>query len=94
MPWLLVCLVGSWLAVTCMPWSLCLGGWLLVGRFVVGVPLVNVPWSLCPAGWCAWWWLPAYLGARVLLVNLYKYPRKILSLQLYEVKETFLKLLH
>ena len=29
-PWL-VCLVGSWLVVTCMPWSSCLGGVSLVG---------------------------------------------------------------
>ena len=45
--------------------------WLVLGRFVVGVPLVNVPWSLCPAGWCAWWWLPAYLGARALVVGVF-----------------------
>ena len=45
--------------------------------------------SLVGAGWR----LLVYLGACALLVNLYKYPRKILSLQLYEVKETFLKLL-
>ena len=50
-------------ALELVPW------WLVLGRFVVGVPLVNVPWSLCPAGWCAWWWLPACLEPRVLLVG-------------------------
>ena len=33
----------------------------MLGRFVVGVPLVNVPWSSCPG----WKWLPACLEPRV-----------------------------
>ena len=58
-----VSLVGSWLAVTCMPWSLCLAGW--CAWLVV---VICVPWSLCLAGWCApcAWWLSVYLEPRVL----------------------------
>ena len=38
--WLPACLgaralVGSWLVVTCMPWSLCPAGWCLVGSWLV-----------------------------------------------------------
>ena len=76
---LVACLGGSCLGACALVgagWKwlpACLGARALVvgvlGRFVVGVPLVNVPWSLCPAGWCAWWWLPACLEPCALLVG-------------------------
>ena len=76
--WLPACLGGWWLAVTCVPWSSCLGARALVvgvlGRFVVcGYlhALELVPWSFCPAGWCAWWWLPARLEPCALLVAVF-----------------------
>ena len=37
---------------------------------VTCIPWWFVPWWLvCPCGWCAWWWLPACLGAYALVVG-------------------------
>ena len=43
-----MCLVGWWLPSYLGARALVVG---VLGRFVVGVPLVNVPWSLCLGGW-------------------------------------------
>ena len=62
-------LVSCWLVlgrfvVTCMPWSLCLGGWCWLEV------VTCTPWSLCLAGSCPWLvWLPACLEPRALLVR-------------------------
>ena len=61
MPWWFV-LVGSGYLDTLNLVSL-VG---VLGRFVVGVPLVNVPCSSCPG----WKWLPACLGGWCVLVCL------------------------
>ena len=49
-------------ALELVPWLLvCLvGSWLAV---------TCMPWSLYLGGWCAWWWLPACLGACALVVG-------------------------